>query len=617
MPVYAPPVPAPRETLPSFVGRLAASHHVSTHDYAVDLGTPFKFILDFSDRLLENLERWGKIDQEAIEELVSWTGRKAGEVQLRFRGEIYGSRSLRNPIVRGCPICLREDAGSADAPAAQLMALRGDWQYRDCVICVRHRHFLVPLWEANRVTERLDSAAQFAALAPRILAGEIDVPDVAPTEYDVWLSQRLESQEDSGHLATQNVETITTISRLLGARMLGSAVADLRQDARKLAKALNEGFLIVREGPSAFRARLDDLATRARGALDEPRKAFGDLYVRLSTDLLTKPEFQPYRTILRDCIIQTWPLAAGEVVLGEPLDRRRIHSVWTAAAEANIKADKMEALLIEAGAVAADDDRPRNKKTFSADRYADLIAEIPQRVSKTAMLEAMGATRNEFDALVNEGVLNPRTRVPEIRLPWCAQDGLDLVADLAARADVSVSEDDPEWETIQKTCGTHLISLRDILEAIRSGVVRLGLTNGMTGYHGFRVRKETIAAWHAGRAAQIADNRGIPGTVSLAEFGRSVGFRDKKHLDALIGAGFLEVIEVTNPSTGRPQLRVGREAAAKFRARFVTVNILAAETGQNSNYIRSLLSRVGATAFREGGFDFGQVWLRRDVDLAF
>lgn len=590
---------------------------MSTHDYAVDLGTPFKFIMDFSDRLLESLKRWAKIDQEAIEELVSWTGRKAGEVQLQFRGEIFGSRSLRNPIVRGCPICLKEDAGSADAPAVQLMALRGDWQYRDCVICVRHRHFLMPLWEANRVTERLDSAGQFAALAPQILAGELDAADVAPTEYDVWLSQRLESQKDSGHLATQNVETITTISRLLGAQMLGLGVADLRQDTSKLGKALNEGFQIVKDGPFAFRSQLDDLATRARGALDEPRKAFGDLYVRLSTDLLTKPEFQPYRTILRDCIIQTWPLAAGEVVLGEPLDRRRIHSVWSAAAEANIKADKMEALLIEAGAATANDDRPRNKKTFSADRYADLIAEIPQRVSKTDMLEAMGATRNEFDALVKEGILKPRTLVPEIRLPWLAQDGLNLVAELAAIAEVSVPEDDPEWATIQKTCGTHLISLRDMLEAIRSGAVRLGMTNGVTGYHRFRVRRETVAVWNTDRGDRNADSSGISGTVSLAEFGRNIGLRDEKQLDALIRAGFLEVIEVTNPATSRRQLRVAQAAAAAFRARFVTVKILAAETGQNSNYIRSVISRVGAVAFREGGVDFGQVWLRRDVNLAF
>jgi len=259
------------------------------------------------------------------------------------------------------------------------------------------------MWDVGKVIERFDSAQQFSALAARILAGDFDVERSSVSEYDIWLEDRLESRRDAGWLATQSVEAITTMSRLLGTRMLGFSLADIQKDVRKLADALSAGFLIVKDGPGAFRSTLDGLADQAKGALDEPQKAFGGVYTRLASDLMRKPEYEDFRSVMRDCIIETWPLAAGDVVLGQLLEERHLHSVTTAAAEANIKADKMDLLLIEAGAIAAGDDRARNKKTFLATTYAALIAEIPLRVSEKDMRVAMGATRNEFDALAREG----------------------------------------------------------------------------------------------------------------------------------------------------------------------------------------------------------------------
>jgi hypothetical protein len=383
--------------------------------------------------------------------------------------------------------------------------------------------------------------------------------------------------------------------------MLGFSLADIQKDVRKLADALSAGFLIVKDGPCAFRSTLDGLAAQAKGALDEPQKAFGGVYTRLASDLMRKPEYEDFRSAMRDCIIETWPLAAGDVVLGQLLEKRRLHSVTTAAAEANIKADKMDLLLIEAGAIAAGDDRARNKKTFLATTYAALIAEIPLRVSEKDMRVAMGATRNEFDALAREGILKPKTQVEEVRLPWLVQDGMDLVAALSARATCAVAVGDRDWETLQQACAARRIALRDLHDAIASGDVQIGL-------------KSSVTTWFTDRGIQAPENQSFAGSVSLADFGRSIGLRDQKHLNALVKAGLLDVTTVVHPLIGRDQLRVGAVAAASFRARFATVSMLAAETGEQPHAIRGKIARSGLSVFKKDGASYGNLWLRGDVE---
>jgi hypothetical protein len=76
----------------------------------------------------------------------------------------------------------------------------------------------------------------------------------------------------------------------------------------------------------------------ADGANDRPNKAFGPLFQKLSQDC------RPFRKLLRDRILEVWPIAPGTDLLGEVVAERRLHSVLTAAQEAGIGAAPMEQL---------------------------------------------------------------------------------------------------------------------------------------------------------------------------------------------------------------------------------------------------------------------------------
>jgi hypothetical protein len=109
-PLQLRPTPKNRETIPSFLSRIAAMNGVSAKNFAVDMGFSLKKAVLLDDAALSSLASCGGLTGSQLEELVSWTGKKAEGVSKTFRDEVFVSRAVRNPIIRGCPICLREDA---------------------------------------------------------------------------------------------------------------------------------------------------------------------------------------------------------------------------------------------------------------------------------------------------------------------------------------------------------------------------------------------------------------------------------------------------------------------------------------------------------------------------
>jgi hypothetical protein len=179
LPVTNPP-PAPRETVFSYLSRLAATWRTEPATLARHMGTQFRRFLELDPAAMDALVDWAELDPAQVEDLLSWTGVPTGNVRMTFRGEIFVSRALRNPVMRGCPVCLREDAAGHAGPPAAAMVMRGDWQMREAFVCVRHRHPLVELWRADRLADRHDMAARLREIEGDILSGALDRPAAPP-----------------------------------------------------------------------------------------------------------------------------------------------------------------------------------------------------------------------------------------------------------------------------------------------------------------------------------------------------------------------------------------------------------------------------------------------------
>lgn len=231
---------------------------------------------------------------------MSWTGEKIGNVRMRFRGEVFVSRALRNPDMRGCPICLREDIAATDGSPSAIMVMRGDWLMRDAVLCIRHGHPLVTLWSEGKVGSRYDMGANLEAILPDLQAGAFDRPRQEPSPYDLWLDQRLEDGTDVTALKDYGLFAATTFCRYLGMARLCD---DTGLDQERAGAFHAAGFEIAEQGAQAIRAEFDRLAARATGPGQQAKTAFGKLYAALTNLDADDPDFDAFRKLLRDCIL--------------------------------------------------------------------------------------------------------------------------------------------------------------------------------------------------------------------------------------------------------------------------------------------------------------------------
>ena len=607
-------LPVARETLPSFLSRLAASKGVRTADLAIDMGATLKRFVNQDGEALSRLMSWSRLTEEELVELRSWTGMPVGNVMTLFRNELIGSRSLRNPTVRGCPLCLKEDAGThTDEPLAA-MALRGDWQLRDVTLCLEHAHPLVDLWTEANPFERMDSQTQLDRILDQILDDSLVRERLEPSAFDHWLNFRLQTRSDPTWLGGHSLYASLAFCRLLGGEILrpiGTSYRDLDLDLRA---AQSAGFEVAQRGEKAIRTSLEELAERTVPSLGDYPSAYGRLFISLSHDYKDLPDFDGFRDILRDVILSVWPIGGAEVLFGQPVLERRLHSVSTAARETGIGETALDRFLTAEGVFTVDDDRPVRRKTFPAKQFAPLLEEAASLVTAIDLAKAIGASRREISALIRSEVLRPRHPSPTINLKWRIQDGLALLADLDALAQPIAS--DEGWLGLQQASAELQRPIGAIIGAIRQGELQLGRAANRVGYNSFLLRFDQLEEWASAQPVVVKKNAAaLSGVMSLPEFARSIGLRDS--YQALVNAGYIVAFEIEHPITKRAQLRMSQLQIDSFHKEFLTPTTMEAEFGLHRNTILGALRAAGIQKFTTDGHDFGPVYRRCDVESAF
>lgn len=259
---------------------------------------------------------------------------------------------------------------------------------------------------------------------------------------------------------------------------------------------------------------------------------------------------------------------------------------------------------------------PMSRKTFDARRFGALIAQLPGLVTPKAMRQALGATEGEFEALVRDGVLTPQIKSASVKLQWRMEEARALLSDLHDKA-VTIAQEDAGWESIQSASRRSGVRRKELIAAIRSGVIEIAVQDGETGYHAFRVRSAKIdALLVSGRIAR-PPTAPLAGEMSAAQFGISIGMKDKARFVALIEAGHVSALNTIHPTTRRQQWRMRASDIAAFHDTFATPLTLRARFGLSRNtrvLLDKLLTMAGIGRFSPDGQDFGDLWLRAEVD---
>jgi hypothetical protein len=174
----------------------------------------------------------------------------------------------------------------------------------------------------------------------------------------------------------------------------------------ELALATSVGFQLLDSGPTKIAAYFESLRQSPGKPQDRPQARYGRIYDWLKRGAGSGPELEPLRAILRQHILDNWPLGAGDQALDYILKTRRLHSIRTAAMTHNLHPKRLRRILIDAGII-TETDLPDFEVLFSAAEAQEILEQASGSVAFSAAQKRLGMTRSQMDALIRAGILKP------------------------------------------------------------------------------------------------------------------------------------------------------------------------------------------------------------------
>ena len=344
--------------------------------------------------------RLAEVSGVPFEQLARNAPVRIGKRLYDLRGEQVSAEFLSRPATVFCPACLRED----DATGAR----KGRWPWALAVVrtCPDHG---VPLvrqgWGAwgddlhemeVRVPER---GAALDALAERQ-----GLREVSPLQN--YVMARLAGRAGPAWLDSQTLDQAVRTSELLGTVVefgVGQKLVDMTPD--QWDRAGRTGFAFASLGETGIRAALQQIHDRfdARGSAPGPQKILGTLYTSVAQSKSGKDPGDLAR-ILREFVFDPIPLPDGYEIMGEPLARRRLHTVASLAEENALDRRTLRNVLVSHGLVPKD---AHARFPFDAEAGRRIAASVKRKVTVISLPKALACTRPLVDQLFSEGLLHP------------------------------------------------------------------------------------------------------------------------------------------------------------------------------------------------------------------
>ncbi|QRZ13929.1 hypothetical protein JWJ88_04515 [Paracoccus methylovorus] len=309
-----------------------------------------------------------------------------------------------------------------------------------------------------------------------------------------------------------------------------------------------------------------------------PRKIFGGLHDLLAVDPCPE-ELQPFRDILQRHIVESWPLAPGDEVLGEPVLRRGRMSLRSVACLMQMPEADIQT------AIKSDEVSPPGWALID---HAEARAAFPQGLTEPDFLQAMSLTPLQF-AQARDKELFERTD----DLRWNAWAAQDLIDDLLLGAEpIYVAMHD--WCSLGEASVRLRMTLPEIIESIRSGrVARVGKYLQRSGFGSVLVN-----LGHVGQEG---------GATSLDAFAYSQGLRPSELLTFVRRNG-LSCQQVRGPRGG-VQFQMSATDREAFHDRFISFRTLGVTTLLGWSELQARLDAGGIRP--EGGS--ARIYSRADV----
>lgn len=333
----------------------------------------------------------------------------SSERSWTLHGQRLTVETVRRDTPWACPLCLSQDVEGVGRPS-ELAYARSIWSVEHLRTCARHEVALVSVGPARDLRSRHDNQCLYGDLLERLPEACRQASPRKQSNLEAYLSSRFTAGVGGNHwfdALPLNVVALL-VERVGMVLTAGRQVNVLALSDDQLWAAGQAGFEALCHGEDGLRSVLEELRRTfpyGGSGLEGPQSVFGRLWHFLDRGA-SGGEFGPVKDIVRDHVVGIFPFAAGTKVLGQTLERRRLHSIRSASVETGRHPIRLRRLLIAAGVIPeGHEETSDNLVTFDAGSALAALSRLTAPMGMDEVEQVLGLPR--MAPLVRDGLLEP------------------------------------------------------------------------------------------------------------------------------------------------------------------------------------------------------------------
>jgi hypothetical protein len=392
----------------SYVSRLAKANFAnSVREFCRDIGLAFQGIAAGSADAFDFLAELTGIRRPDLEKNAIHSGSKA----TSLRGEKLLRPSIRRSQVLVCPECLKADVQGSRLPAEQAAYGRIMWRVVAVQTCPVHGLALVEIARADAA-----SIYDFSLLVRPHLQGLDRLATTATRRPASGLEYYVVDRLDGVPGRSAWLDRLDLFAAIKTAEMFGVAALFPRKHNLKTLTADDwrragaAGFEIVSGGERGIR----DFLVQMHGSYREsrvpnegPHARYGKLHEWMAA-VGDQPPYMAVRDLLHRCIVEMMPLGPGDVVFGQQVRDRVLHSIRTASLQTGMHPMPLRRALVASGIIGADQKRLKDHRVlFDARRAQPILAKLTGALPLKEAENYLNAGRVHTKLLLDHGFIKP------------------------------------------------------------------------------------------------------------------------------------------------------------------------------------------------------------------
>jgi len=320
-------------------------------------------------------------------------------------GEVVHAEFAKLDKTSFCPACLLAD-GRPDSPSEGARVGRVLWQVEHIRACPVHG---IALFRRQNVAyaERFQIMSQVAPDNAGLQALVDDAVSLAPSDLQIYVEGRLAGGTGPAWLDEQPLDLAARACEMLGVIITEGTHCNLNTlPEAALHRAGHVGFGFAARGALGIRDALQSIFDRfvQDDLTGGPQKMFGRLYQWLQFNRNVRPK-GPIREVVREFIMDRFPVEIGDDLFGEPVEMRRVHTVGSLARVTGQHPKTLNRAIILAGLAEGDPDILLGVKSFEAIAAEALARRIETSIPVLALPEFLNCNRTQAEQLVRTGMI--------------------------------------------------------------------------------------------------------------------------------------------------------------------------------------------------------------------